>query len=136
LNNVAPYLLVNRASVRHLAESIDMHVDEMIDRFRANLIVDNCDAFVENECTHVQIGDSHHFKVVGKCTRCQMICIDQQSGHKDPNVYLTLRRHTPIDQSTTFGIYLATDLDMNTESTSVLDVGSKVVLLNKKEADI
>lgn len=30
-------------------------------------------------------------KVVGKCTRCQMICVDQETGEKDPNILITLR---------------------------------------------
>uniref|UniRef100_A0A183UN95 MOSC domain-containing protein n=1 Tax=Toxocara canis TaxID=6265 RepID=A0A183UN95_TOXCA len=86
LSNEAPYLLINRRSANYLAEMVGLKLEEVIKRFRANLIVDGIEPFVEDNITTISIGG-----VVGKCSRCQMICIDQESGKKEANLLLALR---------------------------------------------
>ncbi|KHN85419.1 Molybdenum cofactor sulfurase [Toxocara canis] len=104
LSNEAPYLLINRRSANYLAEMVGLKLEEVIKRFRANLIVDGIEPFVEDNITTISIGGVN-FKVVGKCSRCQMICIDQESGKKEANLLLALRDYR-LGSKVTFGIYL------------------------------
>lgn len=60
LANQSQYLLLNMASVRYLAESIpnfDGSYSNLVERFRANFVVESDVAFVENEATFVEIGE-------------------------------------------------------------------------------
>lgn len=64
-----------------------MSLRNVIERFRPNFVVDfgqNWKPFQEERIKRISIG-SLKFKVVGLCQRCQMICIDQTNGEKDPN---------------------------------------------------
>ncbi|KAM5156729.1 molybdenum cofactor sulfurase [Mantella aurantiaca] len=113
LVNEAQYLLVSTASIFHLSQQIslsdqsdhteDMNMDQMIQRFRANLVIDSNIPFQEEEWAEVFIG-SLHFKVSGKCTRCQIICINQSTGEKKKEVLQTLS--SSRDGKTSFGMYL------------------------------
>uniref|UniRef100_F1KY37 Molybdenum cofactor sulfurase n=1 Tax=Ascaris suum TaxID=6253 RepID=F1KY37_ASCSU len=104
LSNEAPYLLINRRSASHLAEMIGLDIKEVTKRFRANLIVDGIEPFLEDSITGMYIGDIP-FKVIGHCSRCQMICIDQENGVKDASLLLALRDYR-LGSKITFGIYL------------------------------
>uniref|UniRef100_A0A9J2PBW4 MOSC domain-containing protein n=1 Tax=Ascaris lumbricoides TaxID=6252 RepID=A0A9J2PBW4_ASCLU len=44
-------------------------------------------------------------EVIGHCSRCQMICIDQENGVKDASLLLALRDYR-LGSNITFGIYL------------------------------
>ncbi|KAM4029387.1 molybdenum cofactor sulfurase isoform 2-T2 [Anomaloglossus baeobatrachus] len=131
LVNEAQYLLVNAASVSHLSQKIALredadHADEiqehqMTQRFRANLVIDSNIPFQEEEWNEVFIS-SLHFKVSGKCTRCQIICIDQTTGEKKKEVFQTLS--SSREGKATFGMYL---LNASCSSfPSLLTVGSEV----------
>ncbi|XP_066435213.1 molybdenum cofactor sulfurase isoform X2 [Eleutherodactylus coqui] len=99
LVNEAQYLLVNTASIFHLSQQIplregtdpadDLHGDQMTRRFRANLVIDSKIPFQEEEWNELFIG-CLHFKVSGKCTRCQIICINQTTGEKKKEIFQTL----------------------------------------------
>ncbi|VDK42460.1 unnamed protein product [Anisakis simplex] len=122
LSNKSPYLLINRSSARHLANLIGADVDEVIKRFRANLVIDGIDSFIEDHIRSITI-DTIRFNVlsfiscrlniryepvVGHCSRCQMICIDQGDGTKDATL-LTALRDFRAGSKITFGIYLELD---------------------------
>ncbi|XP_053323232.1 molybdenum cofactor sulfurase [Spea bombifrons] len=110
LVNEAQYLLVNTASIFHLSQLMvlrgeieNMNVKGLIQRFRANLVIDGNIPFEEEAWSEVFIG-CLHFKLLGKCTRCQIICIDQQTGEKKRELLQTLSFCK--DGKTTFGMYL------------------------------
>uniref|UniRef100_A0A914UUE0 MOSC domain-containing protein n=1 Tax=Plectus sambesii TaxID=2011161 RepID=A0A914UUE0_9BILA len=105
LVNEAQYLLINRASVRVLSEIVGIGEDELVGRFRPNFVVDGLEPFAEEACNSIQIA-SLSFKVVGLCTRCQMICIDQSTGQKDTGL-LTALRDSRQGRKLTFGVYLS-----------------------------
>lgn len=90
--NQADYLLLTKASVEYLADQTGLEYETVLQRFRANFVIETVNAipFEEDNFDQIHIG-SVEFKVIGKCTRCQMICVDQESGQKDPNVLLSLR---------------------------------------------
>ncbi|XP_072009060.1 molybdenum cofactor sulfurase isoform X2 [Engystomops pustulosus] len=94
LVNEAQYLLVNTASIFYLSHKIPIreeidHADEMMQRFRANLVIDSEIPFLEEKWNDIFIG-CLHFKVSGKCARCQIICINQTTGEKKREVLQTL----------------------------------------------
>uniref|UniRef100_A0A8B9QMY7 Molybdenum cofactor sulfurase n=1 Tax=Anas platyrhynchos TaxID=8839 RepID=A0A8B9QMY7_ANAPL len=66
LVNEAQYLLINVASILQLKE----HISRLARRYRCNCAL--------------------RFQVVGPCSRCQIICIDQQSGERNKEVLQSL----------------------------------------------
>ena len=68
-----------------------MHtVSDLTERFRANLVVSgSIPPFSEDGWKYVSIG-SKTFNVLGPCTRCQMICINQSSGEREREPLQTL----------------------------------------------
>lgn len=110
LSNQAQFLLINESSVEWLASQVEQwanepehSVDNIVDRFRGNLIIDNLSPLAENDTQRISIGGVH-FDVEGPCTRCQMICIDQQSGLKTTEPLRTIGRI--FKGKIRFGIYL------------------------------
>ncbi|XP_060781795.1 molybdenum cofactor sulfurase [Neoarius graeffei] len=114
LVNEAQFLLINRASVTLLLNRIINRQDssdncnsfdlpQVISRFRANLVISGSEPFEEEDWTSVKIGDTH-FQVAGRCSRCQMIGIDQTTGTKslEPLRSLSDCRSGKV----TFGVYL------------------------------
>ncbi|XP_004529791.1 molybdenum cofactor sulfurase isoform X1 [Ceratitis capitata] len=107
LANQAQFLLVNRASVRWLANKVETEkepLDQTVDRFRGNLILETASAFEENSFEEISIGGVN-FKMEGFCTRCQMVCIDQHSGQKTNEPLRTIARE--FGGKIRFGIYLS-----------------------------
>ncbi|KAI1902016.1 hypothetical protein AGOR_G00040370 [Albula goreensis] len=132
LVNEAQYLMINRASIEALQEHIirrnnsnnhqHFDVQQLIDRFRANLVVWGKEPFEEDDWTGVKIGNTI-FKVAGQCGRCQMIGIDQSTGvrSQEPLQSLSACRNGKV----TFGLYLIHNLPETLSS--VLTVGSSVI---------
>ena len=102
----AQYLLINKASVSWLSDKVsdaEVQKDTIIHRFRGNMILSGCEAFQETEWKHITIG-RNNFVVIGPCTRCQMICIDQTTGMKTVEPLRTLAEQ--FHGKLRFGIYL------------------------------
>ncbi|RZF34799.1 hypothetical protein LSTR_LSTR007851 [Laodelphax striatellus] len=110
LSNQSQYLLVNKASIDWLSnllpEGSDCEKESMVDRFRANFVLDGpqLEPFIEQSWKAVRIGNIL-FKVTGPCRRCQMICIDQKSGKKSNEPLTTLA--ASLKGKLQFGIYLS-----------------------------
>ncbi|CAH1987697.1 unnamed protein product [Acanthoscelides obtectus] len=123
--NKAQYLLINSASVSWLLDQIpDENFVERINttvlRFRPNFVVDLGKSFTENDADEFVIGKLR-FKVVGNCTRCQMICINQETGEASKEPLATLSR--AFKGKVNFGIYLNLDVVENVR----ISIGSDVV---------
>uniref|UniRef100_A0A914H0P7 MOSC domain-containing protein n=1 Tax=Globodera rostochiensis TaxID=31243 RepID=A0A914H0P7_GLORO len=106
-SNKANFLLITRASASFIASHVSLSYESVVERFRPNFVVDfgpTSKPFEEDQIAKLAIG-SVEFLVVGSCQRCQMICIDQQSGEKDPNVLIGLR-DLRSGGKLSFGIYL------------------------------
>lgn len=113
LSNQAQFLLINVASVDWLTKKVDdwCELDNVsekvlqntIDRFRANLIVESPLPLDESEWNSVRIGGLK-LTTTGPCTRCQMICIDQSTGEKTTEPLQTIARE--FNGKMRFGIYL------------------------------
>ncbi|XP_034374571.1 molybdenum cofactor sulfurase isoform X2 [Arvicanthis niloticus] len=133
LVNKAQYLLVNTSSVLELQQQLkasDGHgkeesfsVKDLISRFRANIITKGARAFEEEKWDEISIG-SLHFQVLGPCHRCQVICINQQTGQRNQDVFQKLSESR--ERKVNFGVYLMhSSLDLS--SPCFLSVGSEVL---------
>ncbi|KAG7455411.1 hypothetical protein MATL_G00256390 [Megalops atlanticus] len=134
LVNEAQYLMINKASIKLLLEHINQrqgsdnhqHSDEqqLIDRFRANLVIWGKEPFEEDDWMNIMIGDTP-FKVAGPCGRCQMIGVDQSTGARSqqPLQSLSACRNGKV----TFGLYLIHQLPENEADTPTLSIGSPVI---------
>ncbi|XP_037010413.2 molybdenum cofactor sulfurase [Artibeus jamaicensis] len=132
LVNEAQYLLVNRPSVLELQQQLTASdengkeelfpMKDIISRFRANIITSGTKAFEEEKWDEILIG-SLHFQVLGPCHRCQMICIDQQTGQRNQDVFQKLSEYR--ERKVNFGVYLM-HMALDLSSPSFLSVGSQV----------
>ncbi|EDV95146.1 molybdenum cofactor sulfurase [Drosophila grimshawi] len=102
LVNQAQFLLVNRASVRSLG--FEEPLDETVDRFRSNIVIDTGVPFEELEFGQLRIGEVL-FQVEGPCQRCDMICINQRTGQRSPDTLTTIARIQSGKMR--FGIYIS-----------------------------
>jgi molybdenum cofactor sulfurtransferase len=130
LSNQAQFLLVSEPSVRWLMSQVEQwddsaaHVNAIVKRFRGNLVIDNIEPLTENDFKSIKIGKAK-FEVQGPCTRCQMICIDQESGEKTTEPLRTIGK--VFKGKMRFGIYLR---HSNTEEL-LISCGDEVVLDDK-----
>ncbi|XP_061178018.1 molybdenum cofactor sulfurase-like [Saccostrea echinata] len=135
LTNESQYLLITRPSVQDLHSKIkerlsneneaveQIDLENLVLRFRANLIVDGGTSYQEDNWGNLQIGQNR-FTGQGGCTRCQMICLDQETGQRsrEPLRTLAVCRGRKIP----FGIHIRND--EQTEDAK-LRVGDLVKLL-------
>nr|XP_014977331.2 molybdenum cofactor sulfurase isoform X2 [Macaca mulatta] len=141
LVNEAQYLLINTSSILELHQQLNtsnengkqelFSVKDLSLRFRANIIINGKRAFEEEKWDEISIG-SLHFQVLGPCHRCQMICIDQQTGQRNQHVFqkLSESRETKVN----FGMYLMhTSLDLS--SPCFLSVGTQVLPVLKQNVE-
>ncbi|XP_070697014.1 molybdenum cofactor sulfurase isoform X2 [Pempheris klunzingeri] len=136
LVNEAQYLMINRASVELIQRLMSSRQDDsegdrlldtqnVISRFRANLVITGVEAFEEDNWSHLIIGNTR-FMVVGQCGRCQMVGVDQETGTrtKEPLMSLSAYRTGKV----TFGVYLTHQLPEGSATASVLSTGSLIQL--------
>uniref|UniRef100_A0A3P9K1V6 Molybdenum cofactor sulfurase n=1 Tax=Oryzias latipes TaxID=8090 RepID=A0A3P9K1V6_ORYLA len=134
LVNEAQYLMINLASVKLIqslmssrqggGEDQELLVSQnVIRRFRANLVITGGEAFEEDNWSHLIIG-STRFVVAGQCGRCQMVGIDQDTGakSKEPLVSLSALRGGKV----TFGVYLTHETPDGSAAGDALSVGSVI----------
>ncbi|XP_070508308.1 molybdenum cofactor sulfurase 3 [Chironomus tepperi] len=130
LANQAQFLLINKASVQWLMDQVEIwdynkDVDNVIDRFRGNFVIENIEALTENSWKKIKIGEST-FEVQGLCTRCQMICIDQSTGEKTAEPLRTIGKI--FQGKTKFGIYLRLPFGLKEDcSNLVIKCGDEIV---------
>ncbi|CAB1425118.1 unnamed protein product [Pleuronectes platessa] len=128
LVNEAQYLMINRASVelieKQMSRSRDysegdqlLDTQNVISRFRANLVITGVEPFEEDNWSHLIIGNTR-FVVAGQCGRCQMVGVDQETGTKtkEPLMSLSAYRRGKV----TFGVYLTHQLPKGSLSVGCL----------------
>ncbi|XP_041803884.1 molybdenum cofactor sulfurase [Chelmon rostratus] len=134
LVNEAQYLMINRASVELIQELMSSRQDDsegdplldtqnVISRFRANLVIAGVEPFEEDNWSHLIIGNTR-FVVTGQCGRCQMVGVNQDTGTrtKEPLMSLSAYRTGKV----TFGVYLAHQLPEGSTTAGVLSAGSLI----------
>lgn len=135
LSNQAQLLMVPETSVqwvtdqvedyKHLDMTITENFQNIVDRFRGNLIIEQDEAFAENEWKKIKIGNVELI-VEGPCTRCQMICIDQHTGEKTTEPLRTIARL--FNGKIKFGIYLSQE-EVDGNSFKILTCGDEIDIL-------
>ncbi|XP_062374950.1 molybdenum cofactor sulfurase [Sardina pilchardus] len=139
LVNEAQYLLINRDSLAMLQEKIDgrrddpnipqaISMQQLIARFRANLVVSATNPFEEDDWSSLTMGNIT-FQVAGRCGRCQMIGIDQETGARSQEPLKSLADFR--QGKVTFGIYLLHQSMSSAGAISTLSVGSPITSTNK-----
>uniref|UniRef100_A0A3Q3M338 Molybdenum cofactor sulfurase n=1 Tax=Mastacembelus armatus TaxID=205130 RepID=A0A3Q3M338_9TELE len=132
LVNEAQYLMINHASVELIQKLMRSRQDNsegdqlldtqnVISRFRANLVIAGVEPFEEDNWSHLIIGNTQ-FVVAGQCGRCQMVGVDQDTGTKTKEPLMSLSAY--CTGKVTFGLYLAHQLPEGSSPGSVLSVGS------------
>ncbi|XP_012870305.1 PREDICTED: molybdenum cofactor sulfurase [Dipodomys ordii] len=140
LVNEAQYLLINTSSVMELQKQLntsdengkkEFTMEDLNSRFRANIIMNGTRAFEEERWDEVSIG-SLHFQVVGPCHRCQMICIDQNTGQRNQDVFQKLSESR--ERKVNFGVYLM-HTSFESSAPRFLSVGSQVLPVVKEDEE-
>lgn len=116
LSNESPILAINMASIRALNRVITRHGGKEVSAavFRANIVLDtsrppddesNELAYAEDNWSKMQIGQQE-FKMVGSCRRCHMVCINQETGEKGEEPFVTLSKTRRFDGKVFFGTHM------------------------------
>lgn len=117
-----PFLVLSKSSVAQLNAELMELGESVVDirQFRANLIVDECQAFEEDYLDSFKVGDCH-FNMVKPCARCQVITVNQDTGlpSKQPLKHLAKTRNS--GNKVIFGMNAAF------VSGSTLNVGDEIV---------
>jgi uncharacterized protein YcbX len=95
-----PFLLINLASVADLNDRLESPVPS--DRFRANLVIDGCEAYAEDGWSDLEIGGIL-FRVAKPCARCVVITTDQHDGTRSSEPLRTLATYRRIGDKVLFG---------------------------------
>lgn len=124
LSNESPILLINTASLHALNREIMATGGALVssDAFRANIVVGSkvpepesttdSLAWAEDSWKSLKIG-VHDFKLMGSCRRCQMVCVDQGSGERNQEPFVTLAKIRRFDGKVYFGTHMGHDPPTN-----------------------
>jgi molybdenum cofactor sulfurtransferase len=119
LSNESPILTISRSSLNHLNETIKAKSGKVARAtvFRANIVVAEHDSvatpsahpWAEDNWQSMRIGGQAgpSFDFLGGCRRCQMLCIDQETGVKDQEPFVTLAKTRRRNGKVMFGIHTA-----------------------------
>ncbi|SPN96733.1 related to molybdenum cofactor sulfurase HxB protein [Cephalotrichum gorgonifer] len=134
LANESPILLVHTPSVDYLNESLSPSTSQRVPptQFRPNLVVGPVDgsealpAYSEESWQGLTVGssDTGVFRVMGKCFRCQMVCVDQDTGVRGEEPFVTLARTRRVDGKVPFGVHVC--LESEEATTPWVSVGDPV----------
>jgi molybdenum cofactor sulfurtransferase len=143
LSNESPFLLLNQHSVdkvsEWIAEGDTRGLIAKASSFRGNFVIGRPTAnvrfaaegaFQEDAVYRFQIGP-HTFIPLGACRRCQMVSIDQETGEKAPETFLTIakrrRDHRGRILFGTHMMWLDEGNDMD-DKRPIIKVGMKVTM--------
>lgn len=134
LSNQAQFLLINTTSVDWLTKKVndwsefddcnEKILQNMIDRFRGNLIIESTVPLEELDWQAICFGDGIRLQANGPCTRCQMICIDQSTGEKTTEPLRTICRE--FQGKMRFGIYLSQSMEVVSDHERVISCNFEV----------
>ena len=113
LSNESPILTINLASLRSLNKEIQRRGGKEVAAsvFRANVVLDSQDSdseissYSEDAWSSLRIGEQS-FKMLGSCRRCHMVCINQETGEKNEEPFVTLAKTRRFDGKVFFGTHM------------------------------
>ncbi len=122
-----PYLVTSESSLNRLNEKLieSGNVPVPMDRFRPNIVISDCEAFLENKFDELSHTDGNYSLGIRKPSkRCKITTVNQDSGEiaepKEPLRTLTLMNTVPGLQGAYFG-QNTTLLSANKKSITVGD---------------
>lgn len=123
-HNKSDFLLISKASLEKLGDP-----SELSPRFRANILVDGVGAYEEDLWSGVTV-KSHssalQLRATGKCERCHMITVDQNTGIRDGVIYKNLAKTRKGEKGK---VYFGINLDVEGKGEGCfLKVGDEVLL--------
>ena len=150
LSNESPILVISRSSLNRLNESIKAKSPAgkaaSAKVFRANIEIAEDpqkspgleQPFIEDSWQHMTIIRSNHkvsdpdttgretiLEVLGPCRRCQMVCIDQRTGERNEEPFVTLAKTRRIEGQVNFGVHAG--LATGGDATGTVQVGDRVI---------
>lgn len=149
LSNESPILVITQQSLRKLNDDINHHYcwngneEDGVESlqiqpsvFRANVVLDTPlksktvkTPYIEDGWTKIHAG-SLDLQLLGRCRRCQMVCINQQTAERSKEPFTTLANTRRDEGKVWFGVHAAMDLG-GREGTSTqsrtLRVGEQVL---------
>jgi molybdenum cofactor sulfurtransferase len=112
LSNESPILTISRSSLNRLNEQIKLAGGKTVrpEVFRANIIVAESNghkygteqAYAEDRWRLMRIGNQY-YELLGPCRRCQMVCIDQDTGKRNQEPFVTLAKTRRFEGKVYFG---------------------------------
>ncbi|KAF5023591.1 hypothetical protein F66182_4349 [Fusarium sp. NRRL 66182] len=125
LSNESPILMIQSSSVDSLNQDIISRGGNPVleKAFRANVVLEQAfgakpqPPFSEDSWGSVQIG-CQKFKLLGACRRCQMVCVDQETGEKKEEPFVTLAKTRRFDGKVYFGVHMRHDTSARGKVTS------------------
>lgn len=113
LSNESPILMVYGPSIDTLNEQISSSGGkEVADSvFRANFVIEDVNnqrrssSYDEDSWRHLRIGQ-HCFRLLGACRRCQMVCVNQETGQRGSEPLSTLAKTRRFDGRVFFGCHM------------------------------
>jgi molybdenum cofactor sulfurtransferase len=126
LSNESPILMINSASVASLNAEICAKGSRPVSAsaFRANVVLGTDPsggggqnpAYAEDGWTRLRIGQQA-FDLMGRCRRCQMVCVDQLTGEKSEEPYITLAKTRRFTGKVYFGAHMRRNPDTGLATT-------------------
>ncbi|MEM8719994.1 MAG: MOSC N-terminal beta barrel domain-containing protein [Cyanobacteria bacterium P01_G01_bin.39] len=130
----SPVMLTASASLTELNQRImEIHQQQSqaipMNRFRANIVIDTTEPFVEDSWSLIQIGEVE-FEVTKPCSRCIITTIDQQQGEKNHlkeplNALGTFRQLS--EQGVMFGV------NMIPQNEGTISIGDQLIVLKTRD---
>ncbi|PKS06569.1 hypothetical protein jhhlp_007317 [Lomentospora prolificans] len=117
LSNESPILLIHTSSVSYINEVLPSAPVPPA-QFRPNIVVGSRNgtrplpAFSEESWRGISFEANKDkfrrasFCVLGKCYRCQMVCVDQDTGERGEEPFVTLTRTRRVDGKVPFGVHI------------------------------
>ncbi|OTA02818.1 hypothetical protein A9Z42_0031910 [Trichoderma parareesei] len=139
LSNESPILMISASSVKMLNQAITESGASAVDEsaFRANVVIEAVPGqrspppYSEDSWRRIRIG-SHGFKLLGACQRCQMVCVDQTTGERKQEPFVTLAKTRRLNGKVYFGTHMRHEqLDQSEGSVALrpmIQVGDAVVV--------
>ncbi|KAA6407533.1 MAG: PLP-dependent transferase [Lasallia pustulata] len=115
LSNESPILTISRSSLNRLNEQIKLSAGKACsaDVFRANIILAEDprsppgieQPYIEDSWRYLRVGPHTYFQMLGACRRCQMVCVDQTTGERNQEPFVTLAKTRRFEGGVFFGVH-------------------------------
>lgn len=96
-----PLLIISRASLKFLNDRLEKPVP--MDRFRPNIVVDDCEAFDEDKWTTLTAEDGLTMTAAKGCARCVITTTDQKTAERSVEPLKTLATFRGTEEGVMFG---------------------------------